>query len=432
VVSFIGNNPRSESVNRWFACLLVVVGAGILVACLPGSEDALPSANVPVATPLPQLKPASVESIKINQIVSFPVEINVIARGHLPNACAAIDQVRQQRSGSDFNITIESLHLGDERCGDSRVPFEETIMLDVIGLPAGIYVVDLNGLKGTFKLMRENVADPENAVLSGLLWHDVCLADPDEVDPATTFEAGCIDGGDDLLSANGLLDDSEVGFGGVIVNLGAGDCPSTGLATTITDGNGVYLFGGLKAGSYCISVASEGTQNSSILISGEWTSPPSSSMAEVTAELEPGESKLNINFGWQYLQSQFPTLLPREEPCTDKALFNTDVTIPDGTVIAGGESFTKTWQLRNIGSCSWDEEYSLVFIEGDSLDGLELVPLSLEVNPGDDVQLSVLLSAPGEPGTYQGAWKLRNTNGILFGIGPGSDRAFWVQIVVDE
>jgi hypothetical protein len=205
-----------------------------------------------------------------------------------------------------------------------------------------------------------------------------------------------------------------------------------GLATTITDGNGVYLFGGLRAGSYCVSVDSDGTQNSSILISGEWTSPPSSSLAEATTVLIPGESKLNLNFGWQYLQSQLPTFLPREEPCTDKALFITDVTIPDGTVIAGGESFTKTWQLRNIGSCSWDEEYSLVFIEGDSLDGLELVPLSLEVKPGDDVQLSVLLSAPAESGTYQGAWKLRDTNGILFGIGPGSDRAFWVQIVVDE
>ena len=130
--------------NRWTACLLVALGAGILVACLPGSEDASPSATIMAATPLPQRRPANVESININQIVSFPVEVNVVARGHLPNACSVIDQIRQQRVGSDFNIEIESLHQADVNCGEIRVPFEETIVLDVLGLPAGIYVVDLN------------------------------------------------------------------------------------------------------------------------------------------------------------------------------------------------------------------------------------------------------------------------------------------------
>jgi len=417
-------------VRNWLAGLFVVVGAAILVACLPGGDDALPSATAVVATPLPQLRLANVESIKINQILTFPVEVNVIARGHLPNACAVIDQIRQERDGSDFNIVIESLHQGDASCGEDRIPFEETIMLDVLGLPAGIYVVDLNGLRGTFKLMTENIADPENAVVSGQLWHDVCLADPDEVDPAITTETGCIDRGGGLLSANGLRDAGELGLGGVIVNLGAGDCPSTGLATTISDGNGVYLFGGLQSGSYCVSIDSEGTQNSPILFSGEWTLPPSGSLAEVNTELLLGESKLNVNFGWQY--KQLPTYLPREDPCTDKALFITDVTVPDGSEIAARETFTKTWQLRNIGSCSWDEEYSLVFVEGDLLTGPDTLPVSQVVNPGDDIQFSVLLSAPVDPGRYQGAWKLRNPKGVLFGIGPGSDREFWVQIVVVE
>ncbi len=416
--------------RKWFAGLFVVVGAAILVACLPGVEDAMPSVTVVAATPLPQLRPANVESIKINQILTFPVEVTVIARGHLPNACAVIDQISQERNGSDFNIVIESLHQGNASCGEDRIPFEESIMLDVVGLPAGIYVVDLNGLKGTFKLMTENIADPENAVVSGQLWHDVCLADPEGVDPATTTETGCIDRGDGLLSANGLRDTGEVGIGGVIVNLGAGDCPSTGLATTISDGNGIYLFGGLQAGSYCVSIDTEGTQNGSVLFGGEWTSPPSDSLAEATTELLLGESKLNVNFGWQYIQ--LPTYLPREDPCTDKALFITDVTVPDGTEIVAGETFTKTWQLRNIGSCSWDEAYSLVFVEGDSLTGPDLIPISQIVDPGDDIQLSLLLSAPVDPGRYQGAWKLRNPNGVLFGIGPGSDREFWVQIVVVE
>jgi hypothetical protein len=37
----------------------------------------------------------------------------------------------------------------------------------------------------------------------------------------------------------------------------------------------------------------------------------------------------------------------------DKADFVTDVTIPDDTVLDPGESFTKTWRLKNSGTCSW-------------------------------------------------------------------------------
>jgi hypothetical protein len=419
------------SVKEWLASLLVVIGAGVLAACLPASEGEIPLAGEQVATPLPQLGLANVESIKINQIASFPVEVNVVARGYLPNSCSVIDQVRQERSGSDFHIVIESLFQGDESCGNNRVPFEETINLDVLALPAGIYVVDLNGLKGTFKLTTDNIADPENAVLGGQLWQDVCLVDPETVDSAAIFEAGCVDRGDGVLSANGLRDTGEVGLGGLIINLGAGSCPASGLATTITDGNGVYLFGGLKAGTYCVSIDTEDPQNNSMLISGEWTYPPSLSLAEATSTLLPGESKLDVSFGWQYLQlTTMP--LPQEDPCTDKALFKTDVTIPDGTVLTAGESFTKTWQLQNIGSCRWDAEYSLVFVEGDAMSGPDSLPLTVEVDPGEEAQISVQLSAPAGVGSYQGAWKLRNPNGLLFGIGPGSDREFWVQIIVDE
>ena len=123
-----------------------------------------------------------------------------------------------------------------------------------------------------------------------------------------------------------------------------------------------------------------------------------------------------------------------EEVCSDAAAFIEDVTIPDDTVLEPGETFTKTWQLSNEGTCTWDSEYALVFFDGDRLEAPDTVPLPAPVKPGDPADLSVTLAVPeeSEPGTFRGEWKLRNGDGILFGIGEEATKAFWVQIVVEE
>lgn len=40
--------------------------------------------------------------------------------------------------------------------------------------------------------------------------------------------------------------------------------------------------------------------------------------------------------------------------CYDTA-YVSDVTIADGTVLAPGEEFVKTWKFQNTGSCDWTE-----------------------------------------------------------------------------
>ena len=46
--------------------------------------------------------------------------------------------------------------------------------------------------------------------------------------------------------------------------------------------------------------------------------------------------------------------------CTDRAQFVTDVTVPDGTKYDPGATFTKTWRLRNVGTCTWTTAYTMV------------------------------------------------------------------------
>ncbi len=118
-------------------------------------------------------------------------------------------------------------------------------------------------------------------------------------------------------------------------------------------------------------------------------------------------------------------------PCDQAAAgMPIDVTIPDDTEMRPGENFIKIWKLQNAGSCTWTTEYDAFFFYGDRMGAPTSVPLSASVSPGKTVEISVEMTAPDTPGTYQGNWKLRNAAGEFFGIGPAGDSPFWVRIVV--
>ena len=107
-----------------------------------------------------------------------------------------------------------------------------------------------------------------------------------------------------------------------------------------------------------------------------------------------------------------------------------DVTIPDNTAMQPGQAFTKTWRLQNTGTCTWTTAYSIAVFSGDAMGAPASVPMPKDVPPGQSVDISVDLTAPGSAGTYRGNWKLRNASNAWFGIGPGAASEFWVQIVV--
>jgi hypothetical protein len=108
------------------------------------------------------------------------------------------------------------------------------------------------------------------------------------------------------------------------------------------------------------------------------------------------------------------------------------ITVPDGTLFQPGTPFTKTWRLKNIGSCTWTPDYALVFFNGDKLNGPDSVALSGDVLPGQTVDLSVNLLADNTPGTYTGYWELRNASGVFFGTGSNAEEPIWVNIKVGK
>jgi len=114
----------------------------------------------------------------------------------------------------------------------------------------------------------------------------------------------------------------------------------------------------------------------------------------------------------------------------DQAAFIRDVTVPDNTLFLPGTAFTKTWEIKNTGSCDWDGTYSLVFgDQGDLMGGQLSIPLvaSGSVAAGQSIKVSVDLVAPANSGSYKGYWKLRNPSGNVFF---GASTSIWVAIKV--
>jgi hypothetical protein len=126
-----------------------------------------------------------------------------------------------------------------------------------------------------------------------------------------------------------------------------------------------------------------------------------------------------------------PTITPTPVPC-DAAEFVSDVTVKDGTVFSPGAEFVKTWRLRNIGSCTWNRDYELLFYKGDQMSEARAFDLPKIVGPGDRVDISVDLVAPDEAGIYRAEYILSNDEGDTFGIGEGANQPFWVKIKVEE
>jgi hypothetical protein len=124
-----------------------------------------------------------------------------------------------------------------------------------------------------------------------------------------------------------------------------------------------------------------------------------------------------------------PTPTPTPIPC-NWAKFIEDVTVKDGTLFLPNAELRKTWRLKNIGSCSWSRDYRLVFSEGDRMDGPRVSQIGENVDPGEEVEVSVELVAPEKGGRYRGYWILSNPSGEEFGIGADATDAFWVEIKV--
>lgn len=97
-------------------------------------------------------------SMTVNIMESFPLQVSVDLTGDLPDGCTKIRNIDSSREGDVFTIDITTQKPnGQDVCTQVLTPFEETVELDVQGLPAGEYTVVAGDLTRTFILETDNL-----------------------------------------------------------------------------------------------------------------------------------------------------------------------------------------------------------------------------------------------------------------------------------
>ncbi|XP_078345769.1 uncharacterized protein LOC144631230 [Oculina patagonica] len=142
-------------------------------------------------------------------------------------------------------------------------------------------------------------------------------------------------------------------------------------------------------------------------------------------EKEKRELKRKTRMEWRQMRHErdSATALERLQNCLN-AEFIADASIPDGTVLKGGEKFLKRWVVKNKGR-RWNAKTVLQCVEGNILvaSGENKVEVPF-LKPDEQGELVVPFIAPAVPGHYESKWQLCH-HSIPFGP------LFWCQIIVE-
>ena len=128
-----------------------------------------------------------------------------------------------------------------------------------------------------------------------------------------------------------------------------------------------------------------------------------------------------------------PTAVPQVSSTgCNKASFVSDITVPNGTVVAVTQVFTKTWRIMNQGTCTWTSDYQIVPAQGNQNSGGKTFNLGVSVPLGHYVDISLTFTAPTTAGAYGGSFKLQSPDGEVFGIGSDGNASFGFLVDVQD
>jgi hypothetical protein len=179
------------------------------------------------------------------------------------------------------------------------------------------------------------------------------------------------------------------------------------------------------AGQTVVAVETAAMQKT-LAAAGGSTTEPGAPPAEATATPTEGPTATLASSATATL-TNVPSLTPI--PC-NLAHFETDVNIPDNWTTTLNDHFTKTWRVRNVGSCTWTSGYTLAFDHGDQMGAPATQPITgATVPPGSTVDISVPLVSPAGAGTFQGWYRIHAPDSSIVVFDNSVNNWFWLKII---
>ena len=145
----------NKSVWIIIGVVIVALTAGFLLSNRRGDQAGDVAGEVIVGE-------AVVDEVSVMMLESFPLQAQATFSGNLPDGCTVIGGIDQVLEGTTLRVRVATERPADAECTMALVPYEETVMLDILGLPAGDYVVDINGATAEFSLEMDNLVDFES------------------------------------------------------------------------------------------------------------------------------------------------------------------------------------------------------------------------------------------------------------------------------
>jgi hypothetical protein len=136
-----GKKVENRPLGRWATVLLLVAIGALVVGCYSdglGGEE------------------ADVERAETRSVPGNPPAYYAIAYGHFPDECTSIGRTEQQVVSKTIMVTMYTRRADDTQCVPVLVPFREEVLLDVSGLSAGQYAVDVNAAVTTLNLREDH------------------------------------------------------------------------------------------------------------------------------------------------------------------------------------------------------------------------------------------------------------------------------------
>jgi hypothetical protein len=156
----------------------------------------------------------------------------------------------------------------------------------------------------TFRVDLTGTCPAESSgMIRGTVWEDQCAKTEEGPPTPVNPPLGCVYPTPGTIFTNQTYDPGEPGIPGLIVSLGQGACPSSGLRDVPTWGDGMYDFYMLSPGTYCVSVDSQNPYSSTVLLPGQWTYPGDAvgnTLASQTITVAAGQDVSGVDFGWWY------------------------------------------------------------------------------------------------------------------------------------
>ena len=100
-----------------------------------------------------------IDELYVILMESLPATGAVVVRGYLADGCTNIVDMSMMidEDAGLFEVTLGTYRDPDAMCTMALVEVEEVVELPILGLPAGTYTVEVNGITTTFELAVDNV-----------------------------------------------------------------------------------------------------------------------------------------------------------------------------------------------------------------------------------------------------------------------------------